>query len=96
MFKLHIGELGGDGVGRIHIAERGGEHDIAPAQRHLGQNALRIGAFGHIFLKGDFHLVAVSFLKRHRPLMVLKGPAAVADRADIDKAGFDLVHACGK
>ena len=68
MFELHIGELGGHGIGRIHVAERGGEDDVAARQRHLRQHALGIGAFGHVFLIGGFHLVAISGLDgQHGP-----------------------------
>ncbi len=91
MLELHLRELRGDGVGRVHIAERGGEDDVTARQRHLGQHPLGVGALGHILLKRGLDLVAE--LLDHRPpsKLVLIGPAAVADRADIDEAGLNLV-----
>ena len=70
---------------------------LQPPKRHLGQHALGVGTFRHVFLILDLDLVAVSFACTcHRTVMVLEGPAAVADRADIDEAGLHLVHALRK
>ena len=94
VLELHIREFGGDRIGRVHIAKRGGEDDVAAAQSHLGQNALSVGAFRHVFLILDLDLIAVSRLHGQSAFVVLEGPAAIADGADVDEAGLDLVHPC--
>jgi hypothetical protein len=92
MFELHVRELGGDGIGRVHVAERGGEDDVAAAQRHLRQHALGVRAFGHAFLPLDLDLVAEMLCTFIAATWWCWGPAAIADRADIDEAGLHLVH----
>ena len=96
MFKLHIGEFGGNRIGRVHITERGGEDDLAAAKCHLGQHTLGIGAFGNVFLIGGFNFVTQSRLDRQTALIVLKRPAAIANRADIDPASLEFARGTGR
>ena len=48
--------------------------------------------FRHVFLKRRLDLVAEGSFHILAADIVLIGPAAVADGADIDEAGLDLVH----
>ncbi len=58
----------------------------AARQRHLRHRALGVGAFGHGFLIDRLDLVAEMLFDGEPALVVLVGPAAIADRADIDEA----------
>jgi hypothetical protein len=90
VLELHIRKLGGDLVGRVHVAERGREDDVAAGAGEALDGAFGIGAFRHAFQIGGFDLVAELFLRREAALIVLIGPAEIADRADIDETGLHL------
>ena len=65
---------------------------LQPRERHLGQHAFGIRTLRHVFLKRRLDLVAEGSFHILAADIVLIGPAAVADGADIDEAGLDLVH----
>ena len=91
MLELHIGKLGRDVDRRVHEAERCREDQFGTIQRHLGHHALCVRAFGHGFDEDGFDLVAEFGFDSLTALVMLIGPAAVTDGADIDKAHFQLV-----
>ena len=92
MFELHIRELG---FATAFVASMKPKEVVKmmlqPSKRHLGQHTLGIGTFRHVFLPYDLDLVTIGFLHGQRALVVLEGPAAITDRADIDEARLDLV-----
>jgi hypothetical protein len=95
VLELHIREILGDLVGRVHVAEGRCEDDVAAGAREALDGALGIGAFRHAFEVSGFDLVAEFFFRIQAALIVLIGPAEIAHRADIDETGLDLVHARG-
>ena len=92
MLELHVGEFLRHGVGRVHVAERGREDDVAAGAGEALERALGVGAFRHAFEIGEFDLLLAAqvLLRFEGALMMLIRPAEVADRADIDEAGLDL------
>ena len=90
MLELDVGKLGRDLVRRIHVAERGGEDDVAARTCEALQCALGIGAFRHAFQIGGLDGVAERFLDLEPALVVLIRPAEIADRADIDETRLGL------
>ena len=69
------------------IAEGRGEDDLAAFAGEALKGLFGIG-FRHVFGIGGFNLVAEFLLHGFKALMVLVGPAKVADGADIDPAGL--------
>jgi hypothetical protein len=57
--------------------------------RHLPDHALGVGAFRDALDKGGLDLVAEMLFDRLAALIVLIGPAMVADRADIHEADLE-------
>jgi hypothetical protein len=86
MLEGHLGELLGDLDRRVHVAEGGGEHQLAAGCGELADHALRIRAFGHVFNDLGDDLAAQRLLHLLAALVMLEGPAGVTDRADIDEA----------
>ena len=93
VLELHVREVPGHLDGRLHVAERGGEDDSGPLADEAGDRAFGVGAFGHVLDVDGLDPVAERFLDREPPLIVLVGPAVVADRADVDESDHQLVGA---
>jgi hypothetical protein len=70
----------------VHVAERGGEHDLVPLRGEIAHHALGVGAFRHALDVGRLHLALELRFHRLASDVVREGPAAVADRPDVDKA----------
>ena len=66
----------------------------ARARRSMARSAS--GPSGDVLEIGGLDLVAEFLLDLQAALVVLIGPAEVADRADIDEAGLELVLAPGR
>ena len=88
MLELHIRKFRRNLQGRLHEAEGGGENDLAAIARQALDGAFGIG-FRDIFDEDGLDLVAQFLLNRLAALIMLVGPAEIADRADIDPAGLD-------
>jgi hypothetical protein len=89
VLELDVGKLLGHVHRGVHEAEGRGEDEPRAGQRHLGQDALGVGAFGHVLLVDRLDPVAVGGFHRKPALVVLEGPAAVADGADVDEADLE-------
>jgi hypothetical protein len=98
MFKFHIGKFLGNIDGWIHVSKGGGEDQISALQRHIGHDTLGIWTFWHAFHIHRFDFITKSLHNGFAALVVLIGPTAVTDRADIDEAdlGFFGQRACGR
>ena len=81
-----LGELAGDALDVVHVAEAGGEHDLAAAGGELADHALGVGALGDVLDVARLDLAAERLFHLLAALVVLVGPAGVADRADVDEA----------
>ena len=81
-----VGELAGDALDVVHVAEAGGEHDLAAAGGELADHALGVGALGDVLDVARLDPASERLLELLAALVVLVGPAGVADRADVDKA----------
>ena len=95
MLEFHIRKFGGNRKGWVHVAKGCGEDDVVAGQRHLGQNAFGVSPFRHGFNIGGFDLVAESFFNGQQTLVVLVGPAEIADWANVDKADFGCLASKG-
>jgi hypothetical protein len=91
VLELDVRELLGDAHGRVHEAERGREHDVVAGGGELTDHALGVGPFADVLDEGGRDLIAERRLDVLAPDLVPVGPAVVADRADIDEAGLDLL-----
>ena len=89
VLELHVRKLGGNLQRRLHEAEGGREDDVAAVTGEALDGALGVG-FRNVLDIGCLDLVAQFLLDREAALIVLVGPAEVADRADIDPAGLGL------
>ena len=79
----------------VHVAERGGEDDLVALGGEIADHALGVGAFGHALHVRGAHLALQLRFHRLAPGVVGEGPAAVADRADVDEADAQrLLRAC--
>ena len=98
MFELHIWEFGRNIDGWVHIAKGGGEDQICAFQRHICHDTLCVRSFWNVFHIHGFDLIAKSFHNGLAALVMLIGPTAVSDRADINKAhlGFFGQRARGR
>jgi len=81
-----VREGGGDLGGLVHVAERGGEDDLVAVLRQLADDALGVGALGHVLDELGDHLALHRRFHLLAALIVLEGPAGVPDRADVDEA----------
>src|SRR5690606_14432694 len=90
MLELHVRELAGDIIGRIHETEGRREDDVAAGAGEPLQSPLCIGAFRNVLQIGGLDLVAIFGLHRQPSLIVLIGPAEIADRTDIDETCLGL------
>ena len=86
MNELHVRKLLRHFQGGIHVAERGRDHQLAARLRQVADHALGIGALRHVFHKLGGDLVAQRLFHFLARLIVLGGPACVADGADIHEA----------
>ncbi|MNH09789.1 hypothetical protein D3C79_692500 [compost metagenome] len=95
MFESDLRELLGDFGGGVHVAERGSEHQVVAALGHVADDPLGIGAFWHVLDEAAVDLVTELLDQGLAALLMLIGPAMVADRADIDEADFQRVGGGG-
>ena len=91
VFEFHVREVRGDVDGRVHEAERGGKDDVRTAESHLRDSALCVRAFWDVLLVNEVYRVAEVVNHFHSGVVVVLCPAAVIDRADVDKANFGFV-----
>ena len=91
MLELHLRKFLGNLDDRIHEAEGGREDDLAVFARQPFDGAVCIGTFRNILDIARLDLVAQFLLDLLAALVVLIGIAEVADRADIDPAGLELL-----
>ncbi len=96
MLELDVGIALGDALGRVHEAERGGEHDVGAIVGHLADDALGIGALIDVLDIDGLDPVAEGLLESQSALVVLVGPSVIADRADIDEAGLHRILRVGR
>ncbi len=78
-------------LGRIHEAKGRGEDKPVAGAGELLDDALGVGALGHLLDEGGLDAVAELPLQRLSADIVLVGPAMVAHRADIDEADLQLL-----
>ncbi len=83
MLELHVREIGGDLLDRLHVAEGGAEDQLVALAGHVAQHALGIGRFGHALDEAGDDLVAEFLLDGLAAVVVRERPAAVAHRADV-------------
>ncbi len=86
-----LGELLGDLQRGVHVAEGGGEDKVIVALGHVADNPLGIGTLRHVLDEAGLHLVAQLLFHVLATLLMLVGPAMVADRADIDEADLQRI-----
>ncbi|MNT54493.1 hypothetical protein D3C72_1916620 [compost metagenome] len=91
MHKGDVGELLGDALDEVHIAEAGGVDQRIAAAGQFANHALGVGAFRHVLDIFCFHLVTQRLLHLQASLVVLIGPAGIADRADVDEAHLQRI-----
>ncbi len=84
-----VRELRRDLDRRVHVAERRREHELAPAGREFPDHALGVRAFGHVLHELRRHLGAQRLFHRLAALVVLVGPAGVADGTHVDEADLE-------
>src|SRR5690606_18849787 len=80
-----VGELLGDLDRRVHVTEGGGEDQVIAALGHVADHPFGVGAFGDVLDEAGLNLVAELFFQVLAALLVLVGPAMVADRAAVDE-----------
>ena len=95
VLELHVGELGGDLEHRLHVAKRGREDDLVALRGEVADDALGIGAFGHLLDDRRLHLVAELALDLLLSEVVREGPAGVACRPDVDPGGLERLGGRG-
>ena len=83
MLELHVLQVGRHLEHRLHVAEGGAEDQLVALARDVAEHALGVGRLGHLLDEGGDDLVAELLLDRLAAVVVRKGPAAVADRADV-------------
>ena len=101
---LVAGGVHEDGVGEgfghfhhlVHVAKRGAEHHFMAFLRQVAEYPLGVGGFWYVFDKGGGHFAARLRFQRLAAHIVGVGPAVVASRADINKAGLDRVSGVGR
>ena len=82
------------GIDRVvHVAERRGEDQFVTAIGEVIHDALGVRTFGHVLDEGRLDLIAEMLGGGEAGLVVLVGPAEIADRAEVDEA--DLHRICG-
>jgi hypothetical protein len=89
MLELHVPEVGSDAQRRLEVAEAGGEDQLDAAGGHLAHHTLGVGAFGYGLDMPRADLVAERAFERAPRLVVLEGPAGLADGADIDETDVE-------
>ena len=91
MLKGDFRELLGHFQCWVHVAEGGGENQVVTAFGHVADNALGVCTFGYVFHVAGFNFVAKLLDQLLATLLVLVGPAVVANWADINEADFQRV-----
>ena len=95
MFKLHIGELGGDGKGLVHVAVRAGKDQLAALLGQIADQRDRRGIFSDVLDIDRLDLVAKRCVNRLAAFVMRPGPAIVANRAEEDEADLHFVGGMG-
>lgn len=95
MLELHVRKLLRDLQRRVHEAKGRREDEAGALTRQTLDGAFRVGAFRHALDVDGLDLVAEFLLDGETALVVLVGPAIVADRTDVDEADLELVGRIG-
>ena len=95
MLKFHVREFLCDIDRWIHVAKRRCENQIGALQGHLCHHTLGVCALWDAFNENGFDFIAELRFDSEAAFVVLIGPAAVADGANIDKADFGFVFSEG-
>jgi hypothetical protein len=85
MFEFHVGKIFCDLQHRIEITVGRAENDLVALARQVAESLLRFRAFRHIFNIRRLDALTEFGLDRLACLVVRIGPAAVADRTDVDE-----------
>src|SRR5690606_5048284 len=72
-------------------AEAGGEDQLVALPRQVAHDALGVGALGHALDKTRLDAVRELLLDGLAAQVVLEGPAAIPDGADVHEANLELV-----
>ena len=88
MLELNVRKTFGNLERRVHITERGSEDEVGALAGKTGNGALRIRPFAHFLHIQSLDLIAKLFLDGKSSLIVLVGPAVVADRANVYESYF--------
>ena len=92
MLELRIWKLLGDLQRRVHEAERGREYQRVALLRKVADHALGIGTLGHLLDEAGLDLVAQRLFQRQSSGVVLRGPARIAHRTDIDECDLERLR----
>jgi len=95
VIEFNFGEHFGHFKRGIHIAKGGGENEVMATLGQIPDHTFSFRAFGHTVDKFGFDLVAKVLFQFKSALVVLVGPAGITNRADINKANFELICSHG-
>jgi hypothetical protein len=88
-----VRKLSGNPLDVVHVAEAGTVDQLVAAARELAEHPLRIRSLRHGLDELRLHLAVQRFLHLPAAEVVLKGPAGLADRADVDEADLQRLGA---
>ena len=91
VFEGDFGELLSHFQRWVHVAEGGGEDQIKAALGHVADHAFGVCAFWHVLHIAGFDFIAEFLDQLLATLLVLVGPAVVANRADIDETNLQRI-----
>ncbi len=84
-----VRELGGDGLHRVHVAERGAEDQVESLAGQAAEHLLCFGALGHVLDIGHMRIRHVLFEVK-QPFVVGLRITAIVMRADEDRRHIEL------
>jgi len=88
VFELDTGVVSRHLEHGLHVTKSGAKNQLVALAGHVAQHALGVGRLGHVFHEGGGDLVAKFLFQRLATIVMGKGPAPVANRADIGKGNF--------
>ena len=92
VLKLDIFELGRQLHHGFHVAEGGAENDFVALAGHVADHALGVSGLGHVLDKAGGNFVAKFLFQGLAGVVVRKGPAAIAHRADISEGDLQRLR----
>ena len=95
VLEMHVRVFLRDLQRRIHVAEGRREDQLVAGAHQLLDGALGVGTLRDVLEIGGLDLVAEFFYERLTRVVVLVGPAEVADRAKVDEPDLQLVGGRG-